>query len=153
MRCGQMLWDRAEPTGYITSIHTNTLPNTPSHRVMFHYGLGDAQVSWLGAQTLARSVGDVSMFKSNVREEGEHFFGYTLVDDTAVITNGNAIVGFDFGALPVPRINRPAAAATDAHGEVIDYIDSKTMMDHFFTTGEIINTCRGPCRAPQPPPN
>ena len=66
----QLLWDRAEPSGFADGLTANTLPNTPSHRVIFHYGLGDAQVSWLGCQTLARTTGEgsaISMFQSNVQ--------------------------------------------------------------------------------------
>ena len=74
-------------------------------------GLGDAQVSWLGCQTLARTTGEgstISMFESNAREGNESFWGYTTVADTAPITEGNAIVGFDFGAATAPFINIPA---------------------------------------------
>ena len=113
----QLLWDRAEPMGYVNAMTTNPFPATPSHRVIFHYGrwtpravsgfgfsvsryfdatrrrlrcshrgqraanglgLGDAQVSWLGCQTLARSTGQISMFQSNAREGNETFFGYVV---------------------------------------------------------------------------
>ena len=40
----QMLWDRLEPAGYLSHISDEPLPNTPRHRVLIHYGLGDAQV-------------------------------------------------------------------------------------------------------------
>jgi hypothetical protein len=49
----------------------------------------------------------MSMFESNVREGNESFFGFNTVSDTAVLTTGNAIVGFDFGA--------PTVSANMAH--------------------------------------
>lgn len=85
----QMLWDRAEPGGFIDGVTSNNFPDTPSHRVLFHYGLGDAQVTWLGCQMLARGTGQISMFKSNVREGNESFFGFNMVEDTTSITEGN----------------------------------------------------------------
>ena len=49
----QQLWDRAEPSGFIDVIGpSNPLPNTPTQAVLLHYGLGDAQVTWLGAMLL-----------------------------------------------------------------------------------------------------
>lgn len=50
--------------GYVDSVWNTTLPNTPSHRVIFQYGIGDAQVSYLGTYQLARATNS-SMFKSN----------------------------------------------------------------------------------------
>ena len=48
----QALWDRLEGSGYVGYITApggaaggpGVLPNTPSHRVIWQYGLGDAQV-------------------------------------------------------------------------------------------------------------
>lgn len=40
----QMLWDRAEPSGYMRSISEYPLPDTNPHEVLLQYGLGDAQV-------------------------------------------------------------------------------------------------------------
>ena len=35
---------RAEPAGYLNAVTKNPLPGTPPHRLLFQYGLGDAQV-------------------------------------------------------------------------------------------------------------
>ena len=128
----------------------NTLPGTPPHRVIFHYGLGDAQESWLGCQTLARSTGHISMFESNVREGNETFFGYTRVPDDANITEGNAIVGFDFGAPTAPFINVPCNATTDAHEKPRRDRHAQDMMDHFFATGKCTHVSG---TAPRPTPH
>ena len=40
----QLLWDRMEPAGFMHHISQDPLPNTPKHRVLMHYALGDAQV-------------------------------------------------------------------------------------------------------------
>lgn len=61
----QLLWDRMDPAGYLDAITDEPLANTPRHHVQLHYGLADAQVTWLGAKTMARSVG-AHMWQSNV---------------------------------------------------------------------------------------
>jgi hypothetical protein len=81
----QMLWDRAEPSGFMRSISELPLPNTAPHEVLLQYGLGDAQVSWLGAQAIARSA-DAVMFVSNAQEHEEKFFGFEMLSDDAVVT-------------------------------------------------------------------
>ena len=53
----QMLWDRAESSGYAYHIENNTLPNTPSHAVLLQVAFGDHQVSMWSAEFMARSIG------------------------------------------------------------------------------------------------
>ena len=143
----QLLWDRSEPAGYVDAVSRDPLPGTPRSTVLMHYGLGDAQVSWLGAHLLGRSLeaGGAAMFASNVREAGEDLFGFDLVADDVEIENKSAIVGFDFGALQVPLVNKPPSKATDAHEKPRRDPRAQLMMDHFFRTGRVKNTCGGPC--------
>ncbi|MEE4659070.1 MAG: hypothetical protein V2J89_01300 [Halieaceae bacterium] len=53
----QMLWDRAESSGYMAHIRENTLPNTPSHEVLLQVAFGDYQVSMWTADMMARTIG------------------------------------------------------------------------------------------------
>ena len=53
----QMLWDRAESSGYVYHIQQNTLPNTPAHSVLLHVAYGDHQVSMWTAEFMARTIG------------------------------------------------------------------------------------------------
>jgi hypothetical protein len=53
----QMLWDRAESSGYAYHIENNTLPNTPSHAVLLQVAYGDHQVSMWSAESMARAIG------------------------------------------------------------------------------------------------
>ena len=48
-------------------------------------GLGDAQVTWLGAQAIARSTNAV-MYISNAKENDEEFFGFEMISDTTNVT-------------------------------------------------------------------
>ena len=71
----EVIWQRLSPAGFIQGISTDPLPGTPSHNVLIGYGLGDAQVSWLGAQMIGRTTG-ASMFQGNVREGNVTLFGF-----------------------------------------------------------------------------
>ncbi len=53
----QLLFDFLEPMGYVHGLWQEPLPNTPAHEVLIQYGLGDAQVTWLGGLTIGRSIG------------------------------------------------------------------------------------------------
>ena len=42
----QLLWNRLDPVGWVNHVTgSEVLPGCPQHNVIFHYGLGDAQVS------------------------------------------------------------------------------------------------------------
>lgn len=150
----QERWSRLEPAAYARAISQEPLPNTPVHTVLFQHGLGDAQVSWLGVHTLARSAGTASgapinMFVSNVREGNETLSGFNLVPDTAVISGAgeNLILTFNFGAPEVPFVNIPPLSQYDSHSITRTDPRGIAQMAQFFYEGSIINPCGGPCTA------
>jgi len=53
----QMLWDRAESSGYVYHIEHHPLPNTPAHAVLMQVAFGDHQVSMWTAEFMARTIG------------------------------------------------------------------------------------------------
>ena len=66
----QMLWDRAESSGYAYHIQNNPLPNTPSHAVLLQVAYGDHQVSMWSAEFMARTIG--AYLRVPAVEEGRH---------------------------------------------------------------------------------
>lgn len=144
----QLIWDRMDGSGYASYIGGG-LPNTPSHRAIWHYGLGDAQVSWLGCHAIALSAGS-SMYASNVMEGNETLTQFNLIPDSTVLTTGSLVMGFDFGLPTVPFVNLPPNDGYDAHECPRRTPQAQYQMAHFFITGEIINTCDGPCNVPPP---
>lgn len=66
----QMLWDRAEASGYAYHISDNLLPNTPRHAVLMQVAFGDFQVSMWTAETMARAIGAV--LRMPALEPGRH---------------------------------------------------------------------------------
>ncbi len=136
----QMSWDRTEPDGYIPYMRANLLPGTPAHEVLIHAGIGDHQVSTLGAQLIARSIG-----AKNVVPANRPIWG---VEDAPAAFTGSGIVEFDFGNAPVPVVNMPPngpGAGEDPHDKVRELPSAQDQEDHFFRTGEIRSYCDGPC--------
>jgi hypothetical protein len=141
----QLLWDRAEPGGYMSHITTNPLPNTPQHQILMQHALGDKQVTYVGAYILGRALG-ATMWESTVTEPGEDLFGFPFIPDDQIAYGAHQAT-WDFpGVPPVPQVNTPPPAdAPDTHEYVRRQTDAQQMMYTFFTTGQIVNTCGGYC--------
>jgi hypothetical protein len=127
----QIEWDRTEPDGYAELLAQN-------HRVLIADGLGDHQVTPLGAHIIARTIG-AKMLEPAVREI------YGLDDAQGPITQGSAIVEYDFGLKPAPTINAPATDGTDPHGLIRFLKPAMDQADEFFKNGDIKPFCDGPC--------
>ncbi len=134
----QMLWDRAEPTGYSQYMTEDTLPGTPSHRVILLEAIGDHQVPNLSSELLARSMGAVHLEPRNI----EH---YGLEGASGPIDEGNVFIDYDFGLPRVPEENLPMTEGSDPHGELV-YLESVLVMGALFLeTGSVIQACDGAC--------
>eukprot|EP01147_Barroeca_monosierra_P006961 gene6961-7613_t len=131
---------------YLHHISRDPLPNTPKHTVIGHYGLGDAQVTWLGMLTIGRSV-RASMFESNVREGNETLYGFPFVKDTTTISGigNNLIQGWNFGAPQAPFINIPPSESSDTHEKPRRTLTAQEQTHYFLEHGIIYNACSGPC--------
>jgi len=140
----QLLWDRADPGGYMGAITSNPLPNTPTHEILVQHALGDAQVTYVGAYALGRSVG-ASMFQSNVHEPNEALFGFPYIKDTDIGRTAMIVTWQFAGTPPAPQQDLPADKATDTHEKPRRTKAAQDMMYRFFTTGDIVNTCGGAC--------
>ncbi|HEY8038678.1 MAG TPA: hypothetical protein VIF15_02750 [Polyangiaceae bacterium] len=141
----QSLWDRAEPDGYISYISSDLLPNTPSHNILIHDGIGDQQVTPLGAHFLARTVG-----AQNLKAVNREVYG---IPDADSGFSGNGIVEWNFGLPPgsSPVTNTPPdPSQPDPHDALRQQADAQDMSDVFFRTGTVVQTCPngGPCAAP-----
>lgn len=135
----QMLWDRLEPDGYAPYIVENTLPGTPAHELLIHVGIGDYQVTPLGAHLIARSVKAKS-----VAPAARPIFG---IEEATPPFSGSAIMEFDFGLPPAPVGDTPnyGPDADDPHGKVRSLAAAIDQEDAFFRTGVVEATCEGVC--------
>jgi len=87
------------------------------------------------------------MFASNVREGNETLAGFPFLPDNTIVTGvGNHVVqGWDFQVPLVPFINVPPNDGWDTHECTRRTPTTQSQMAHFFFTGQIVNTCGGPC--------
>ncbi len=131
--------------GYMNYIRGG-LPNTPSHEVLLHDALGDAQVTYVGAYMIARASG-AKIFESNVAEPNEqNFYDLPSIPDDS-LGRGAHLVTWQFeGVGPAPEWNVPANEKTDTHDGPRMQLDSQQMMFMFFSTGDVVNTCEGACQ-------
>jgi len=129
----QMLWDRAEPSGWSLFIR-DPLPGTPTHEVLMTAALGDHQVPTLGAHVMARSIEGLVHLDTNVRA----IYDLPTASDSHT---GSAYVEYDFGLPPDPLCNLPQRACDDPHGSLRRLTPARDQIDHFLRTGEVRNFC------------
>lgn len=151
----QLLWNRLSPAGYLPHISKEPFENTPVHTVMMHYGLGDAEVTWVAAEQIGRSL-NASMFVSNVHEVGETLFGFNWVeDDTFVNTTKypgrHVIQGWHYPVPIAPYTNTPANCSTNTHQYTRRQPDSQRALHDFFTKQVWYNPCNSTCDGFIPP--
>jgi len=148
----QLLWDRGEPAGYMDAVTSNTLtPDTPPKRVLLQYGLGDAEVTWLGCHALSRTLG-ASMFPDNVREDGEVLFGFPVIPASPNDDLPAVVVGFNFSAPDAPVVNLPASTKTNTHDCTRRDPRGLVQLQTFLSTGTFVDVCGGKSCDPIEPP-
>lgn len=107
----QMLWDRAEASGYAYHIESNTLPNTPAHAVLLQVAYGDHQVSMWAAESMARAIG--ARLRVPALEPGRHPDSNAYVGLEPVPAGeflGSAITIWDNGPVGGGAVNGGSAA-------------------------------------------
>lgn len=132
----QVMWDEGETAGYAKAGAFDPLEGVPAKTFLHQVAIGDAQVTTLGAEFLARGHG-ASLIGQPVRP----VWGMETVDSTT----GSALVEWDYG-LSEPFENLPPAAETDPHENPRRERAAQEQLHHFFSTGEIKDFCGGPCQ-------
>ncbi len=134
----QLLWDRAEPTGYTPYIRNDRFAATPPHEVLMMVAINDYQVTPLMAHQMARAIGVPSLGPLN-REIYD-------VDTVTGPHTGSAMLEVDFGVSDVPEVNRPTTSdEEDPHTLITSPSWVLETLDGFLSTGVINTTCSGPC--------
>lgn len=134
----QMLWDRAEPSGYATAITEDPLPGTPAHHVLLMEGIGDHQVPNLSTELLARSIGAAYLSPAN-RDL------YGLDATNGPLSGENALLDFDYGLPDNPDANVPMEEGEDPHGAVFFEPAAQEALWAFLREGVALNPCDGAC--------
>jgi hypothetical protein len=138
----QMEWDRSEPDGYAPYMSENLLPNTPAHHVLIHDGIGDHQVTTLGAHVLARAIGAKNL-KATDGSLNRPVWGLDAV--SAPVQEQNVFVEYEFG-ITEPLTNVPVDLTTcDPHDRIRVLTPSYKQTDVWLRTGTIDWDCDGLC--------
>ena len=132
----QVMWDEGETAGYARAAVSDPLDGVPVKTILHQVAIGDAQVSTLGAEFLARGH-NASLIGQPVRP----VWGLETVETTT----GSALVEWDYG-LVEPFENLPPAQETDPHEHPRRELAGQEQLHHFFSTGEIKDFCGGPCQ-------
>jgi hypothetical protein len=152
----QMLWDRADPDGFITHLTTDPLPDTPTHTVLLQVAYGDHQVANVVTETEARSAGIPLVWPALVSgrsPDPEPFWGLTHL--TTFPSDGSAMVIFDSGPVrtvngqlegtaPPPDTDTPPTSGVDPHESPRDAPCGQQQKAAFLEPdGTVTATCGG----------
>ncbi len=132
----EMLWEPAEAGGWL-----NDLRDDPTKRLLLQPAVGDPEVSTLGAELIARSIGAKSITPAS-RPIWD-------VEETAAPYEGNAIVEFEYAAAPAsgsePVDNVPQETYPDTHECPRRDDAGQLQVIDFLNTGIVNQHCEGVC--------
>ena len=132
----QMLWDPAEPTGYLDSLTKDPLPGNSEKTALLQVAIGDAQVTTLGAHVQARGIG-AGLLEPSARD----VWGLEPMESGE---KGSALVEWDYD-IEEPFISTFPDPDTDPHGRPRKSFAGQEQLNHFLKTGEVVNFCNGSC--------
>jgi len=134
----QMLWDVGEAAGWLRSMNQIPSVGVPKKDVLLQVALGDAQVTPLGAEIMARAYSAKSVYPQ-VRP----IWG---VSESPTPFNGSAIVEWRYTMVPPePSENTPPPREFDTHECVRRERAAQDQIRDFLETGLVNQYCNGPC--------
>jgi hypothetical protein len=155
----EMLWDRAEPSGWAANMTTSPPPNTPAHTVLMQVARGDHQVSPLAAQIEARMNGartNATPFAPGVSDDKQALYGIPRI--ASYPYSGSAIIIWEPGGglarVPKqPLTNIPDHPGVDPHGDPRYTTAARAQKAAFLApNGAVIDVCGGSfCQAEKDP--
>jgi hypothetical protein len=149
----QMLWDRAEPSGWAAHVTQDPPPDTPPKTVLLHVAAGDWQVSTWQADALARTIGNV-FARRPALAPGRTLETSQLYDIPAIPAfpfAGSAIVYWDAGAGftgVTPAADVPPRGGRDSHFVPRQTVAARQQKSDFLKVGgSVVETCTpgAPC--------
>jgi hypothetical protein len=129
----QMLWDRAEPTGYTHHIRENPLPGTNTKEVLARVAIGDHQVTTYAGHVMARTL-KAPHLTTGLRS----IWGLTPVEST---DSGSFYTEYDFDVPGEPACNVPQRLCDDPHEYPRRREAARKQLDEFLRNGTGTNYC------------
>lgn len=153
----QMLWDRADPDGYVAHLTNHPLPDTPRHQVLMQMAFGDHQVANITAETEARTIGarmpwpalqpGRSVDKApywGIRHLTRYPYrgsAMTVFDTGPVRTVDGQVLGTD----PPPAADVPDRGGVDPHEAPRNTVCGQQQKSDFLRIGGVVTApCGGP---------
>lgn len=133
-----MIWEPTEAAGWLRSMNEAPGPGAPAKQVLIQDAIGDAQVTTLGAQLMARAYG-----ASTVAPETRPVWG---IDEAEPGFQGSAIVEWFYpdGAAE-PSENLPPDPELDTHECPRREPAAKQQLRDFLVDGVVNQYCDGLC--------
>jgi hypothetical protein len=155
----EMLWDRAEPSGWVANMTTSPPPNTPAHTVLMHVARGDWQVTPLAAEIMARTNGartNATPFAPGVSDDKQPAYGIPRIPSYPFA--GSALIYWEPGGglarVPKqPLTNIPEHTGVDPHGDPRYTAAGRAQKAAFLApNGAVTDVCGGGfCQAEKDP--
>ena len=153
----QMLWDRAESSGYAQHMTTDPLPGTPSHEVFLQLAYADHQVSNVAAEVMGRTIG--AHLVSSSLAPGLHWasdpaFGFRTVSGDQPDVGSVLVYWYSAGTglRTPPNGNLPPTAGKDPHSAPRAHGPATDQVVSWLLDGRLQDVCHGPCTIPPPAP-
>ena len=139
----QMQFDFSDPATVAPYVLASPLENTPKKQLIMQMGLADAQVPNVSTEMIARTSG-IALLSPNVTP----IFGMT----PAAGPLSSALTTWDIHGTPAPPEEEQTPSEDNQVHEAIRRIpQAEEQIRNFFETGQVIDTCGGPCVEPVPP--
>jgi hypothetical protein len=134
----QMVWDRAEPQGYLPHLVADPFPGTPAKKVLLQVGINDSQVPNIGTEIQVRSLGIPALGPS-----AKPAFG---IEEMEAPFDGSVYVPYDVDGASTPPTNTPPTVENGVHEAVRRLRAAQDQIDAFLRPdGRVENFCGGPC--------
>ena len=129
----QQLWDPVEPGGWMSEIGDGT-----EKQVLMQVALHDAQVTTIGGHVMARSMG-----AKQIGTPARDIWG---VETSPAAFRGSGLVEWDYTDVPAePYLAVPPPKEYDTHECPRRMPEAQEQLRIFLETGEVVDTCNGPC--------
>lgn len=128
----QIQWDRTEPTSVADIIVGDGFPGTPPKSVFMQIAIADDEVSNLGSEYQARTMGIPVLTPSP-------YVPYGVESSAVPVESGMIIYDFGLGST-IPATNEPPPE-NNVHSNIRNKQATIDMMKHFYETGEIQQMC------------
>ncbi|HEY1958592.1 MAG TPA: hypothetical protein VGH28_23400 [Polyangiaceae bacterium] len=142
MALAQMQFDFSDPATVAPYVLNAPLAGVPKKQLVMMMGVGDAQVPNVATEMIARTSG-IPLLSPNAVD----VFGMTPTQGPLP----SALTTWNVNAPPVPPdTNQTPAHDNQVHQAIRRLPQEMQMLDTFFATSQVVDTCGGPCNLPVP---